>query len=53
MFARTDEHVGDSSEGFKTTVLPAARAPISGSNANPKNTKKNYTNTISFDCKNI
>ena len=33
--ASIEEHAGDNSEGFNTTVFPAATAPISGSKESP------------------
>lgn len=35
VLARREEHVGVNSEGFITTVFPAANAPINGSKDNP------------------
>lgn len=44
-FAKREEVAGAISEGFSTTALPAAIAPMTGSTDNTVNNKQKYTPT--------
>jgi len=47
-FASNDDVAGAISDGFKTTALPAAIAPMTGSSDNTGKTDREFNNIVSI-----